>query len=164
MPRSLEIFLAGLALVCSPADASAELLFDGPEFQVNTYTTNSQTYSASIARDAAGDFVVVWASYYQDGSSYGLFGQSLCSEPTPTSPATARRRPPRRREQPRPELHRRPCRSTLRWQAVLEGVVASLNGNTAPTIQIFTSDGLCIGATMNEVKKDEFARYAAQLK
>ncbi len=48
----------------------------GTEFQVNTYTTNSQyTYSSSIATDGAGNFVVVWTSIEQDGSGSGVFGQ-----------------------------------------------------------------------------------------
>jgi hypothetical protein len=44
------------------------------EFQVNSYTTSWQTGSA-VASDANGDFVVVWESYGQDGSHYGIFGQ-----------------------------------------------------------------------------------------
>ena len=44
------------------------------------------------------------------------------------------------------------------------GVIAGLRGNMAPTIQMVTSDGLCVSATMNAVKKDEATRYAAQLK
>jgi hypothetical protein len=46
----------------------------GAEFQVNTYTTNEQK-GAAIAMDAAGNFVVVWSSYGQDGSSNGVFAQ-----------------------------------------------------------------------------------------
>ena len=42
------------------------------------------------------------------------------------------------------------------------GVWAALNGNTAPTIQMVTSDGFCVGAKMTEVKKDEPKRYLAQ--
>jgi hypothetical protein len=41
---------------------------------VNMYTTGRQDY-ASIAASPAGNFVVVWASAGQDGSSYGVFGQ-----------------------------------------------------------------------------------------
>ena len=37
----------------------------GPEFQVNTYTTDAQ-YAPAVASDAAGNFVVVW---YSDRSS-----------------------------------------------------------------------------------------------
>src|SRR5262245_60341075 len=37
-----------------------------PEFVVNTYTTGDQ-YSASVACDSRGDFVVVWTSFRQLG-------------------------------------------------------------------------------------------------
>jgi len=46
----------------------------GPEFRVNTYTTNDQT-QPSVGADGAGNFVVVWNSYAQDGSVDGVFGQ-----------------------------------------------------------------------------------------
>jgi hypothetical protein len=46
----------------------------GAEFPVNTYTSNNQ-WAASVASDASGNFVVVWESYGQDGSSYGVLGQ-----------------------------------------------------------------------------------------
>jgi hypothetical protein len=46
----------------------------GSQFQVNTYTTSVQAVPA-VTADAAGNFVVVWASYSQDGSGYGVFGQ-----------------------------------------------------------------------------------------
>src|SRR5262249_19884968 len=46
----------------------------GPEFRVNTYTTNDQ-WNASVAMDAAGDFVVAWRSGLQDGSGDGVYGQ-----------------------------------------------------------------------------------------
>jgi hypothetical protein len=45
----------------------------GAEFPVNTYTTGDQT-SPSVAVDGAGNFVVVWTSANQDGSSTGVFG------------------------------------------------------------------------------------------
>ena len=44
------------------------------EFQVNTHTTSYQVFS-SVAADDAGNFVVVWESYGQDGSAWGIFGQ-----------------------------------------------------------------------------------------
>jgi len=44
------------------------------EFQVNTRTTYDQK-NADIAMESGGDFVVVWSSYGQDGSSNGVFGQ-----------------------------------------------------------------------------------------
>ena len=45
----------------------------GLQFQVNTYSTAYQ-YSPSVARNASGNFVVVWQSY-QDGGGYGIYGQ-----------------------------------------------------------------------------------------
>lgn len=44
------------------------------------------------------------------------------------------------------------------------GIASALSGNTAPTIEMITSDGLCIGATMNKVGKDEGGQYNAQKK
>ena len=46
----------------------------GTEFQVNTYATNSQQYSAVTALSDGG-FVVTWLSYGQDGSGSGVYGQ-----------------------------------------------------------------------------------------
>jgi hypothetical protein len=52
----------------------------GGEFQVNTYTTQSQV-GAQVATDGHGNFVVVWQSNGQDSSSsrdwgsWGIFGQ-----------------------------------------------------------------------------------------
>jgi hypothetical protein len=46
----------------------------GSEFQVNPYTTSDQARPA-IAMDAVGTFVVVWASYGQDGDHDGAFGR-----------------------------------------------------------------------------------------
>jgi hypothetical protein len=46
----------------------------GAEFQVNTYTTDTQRKSA-VAITGHGDFVVVWTSYYQDAGDDGVFGQ-----------------------------------------------------------------------------------------
>ena len=57
----------------------------GPEFRVNTYTSGFQ-HGAAVALDAAGDFVVVWTSGNQDGSSYGVFGQRYASSGMPLGP------------------------------------------------------------------------------
>jgi hypothetical protein len=57
----------------------------GPEFRVNTYTTNGQRF-ASVASDASGDFVVVWSSQGQAYGSYGIFGQRYASSGTPLGP------------------------------------------------------------------------------
>ncbi len=53
----------------------------GAEFQVNTYTENRQSGPA-VACNAAGDFVVAWSSYGQDGYSRGIFGQRFAADGT----------------------------------------------------------------------------------
>lgn len=54
-------------------DAAGDL--SGPEFRVNTFTTNSEVDPA-VAMDASGDFVVAWTSQgNQDGSGFGIFAQ-----------------------------------------------------------------------------------------
>jgi hypothetical protein len=53
----------------------------GGEFQVNTYTTNSQSVP-SVASAADGDFVVVWQSYgsANDAGSFSIQGQRYASD------------------------------------------------------------------------------------
>jgi len=46
----------------------------GTEFQINTYTTNSQQDPA-VSTGSDGDFIVVWESNGQDGDGNGVFGQ-----------------------------------------------------------------------------------------
>ena len=46
----------------------------GVEFHVNAYTTSFQL-APEVASDPVGNFVVTWASYGQDGDSFGIFGQ-----------------------------------------------------------------------------------------
>ncbi len=46
----------------------------GPEFQVNSYTTNHQA-NPSIAALTNGGFVVTWHSTGQDGSGEGIYGR-----------------------------------------------------------------------------------------
>ncbi len=53
----------------------------GSEFQVNSYTSNSQ-FRPSVAIDADGNFVVAWQSN-QDGYSYGIFAQRFDTSGTP---------------------------------------------------------------------------------
>jgi len=47
---------------------------EGPEFQVNNYTTSSQGHPA-VTSLIDGSLVVVWNSFGQDGDSYGVYGQ-----------------------------------------------------------------------------------------
>ena len=46
--------------------------------------------------------------------------------------------------------------------ALPTGVASSLAGQTAVTVQMIASDGLCVGATMNTVKKDTGSLYIAR--
>lgn len=68
-----------LVASCLPP-AVAQML--GPEFRVNTYTTDSQMY-ADVAADDAGDFLVTWSSRPQDGSGWGIFAQRFNSAGVP---------------------------------------------------------------------------------
>lgn len=68
---SMAALVASLAMI---APAWSQSVRAGSEFQVNTYTPDIQDLPA-LAMDLAGNFVVVWESYGQDGSSYGVFGQ-----------------------------------------------------------------------------------------
>jgi hypothetical protein len=54
----------------------------GPEFKVNTYTTNDQGYP-SVAMDADGNFVIAWHSRGQDGSGLGVYAQRYDSAGNP---------------------------------------------------------------------------------
>jgi hypothetical protein len=54
----------------------------GPQFRVNSYTTNYQG-SSSIAVNAAGEFVVAWTSVGQDGSMAGIFAQRFSAAGSP---------------------------------------------------------------------------------
>jgi len=45
-------------------------------YQINTYTSSTQKQPA-IAKLPNGEIFIVWASYGQDGSSYGIYGQKL---------------------------------------------------------------------------------------
>ena len=44
------------------------------EFQINTYTASHQL-GPSVTGLSDGGFVVTWASEWQDGSAYGIYGQ-----------------------------------------------------------------------------------------
>ena len=51
----------------------------GGEFLINTVTANSQT-KPDVSMDPNGNFVVVWESWYQDGSNKGVYGQRFDSD------------------------------------------------------------------------------------
>ena len=79
------VLLASLALM--PGRTRADVAPDGPEFQVNTYTTGGQT-EPKVAADGSGRFVVVWqsGSYYgngPDGYGYGVAARRFDAAGTP---------------------------------------------------------------------------------
>jgi hypothetical protein len=77
-----RVLLGFVALVSVPRVAWAQGNRLGPEFRVNTYTTNYQ-FRAAVASDGPGNFVVVWDSVVQDGSYNGVFGQRYDSSGAP---------------------------------------------------------------------------------
>ena len=54
----------------------------GPEFRVNTFTPDFQSIP-SVAMDADGDHVVVWASLGQEGPFWGIYGQRYSAAGVP---------------------------------------------------------------------------------
>jgi len=63
------------------------LLSAGPgwaEFQVNDYTSRSQTHPA-VATNEAGDFVVAWRSQANDGRGGGVYARCFDADGAPTS-------------------------------------------------------------------------------
>ena len=46
----------------------------GSEFRVNVTTADNQ-FRPAIAMDAAGDFVIAWDSYGQDGAGFGVYAR-----------------------------------------------------------------------------------------
>jgi hypothetical protein len=57
----------------------------GPEFQVNTFTTGGQ-FNPEVAVDPAGNFVVAWTSYQQDGSASAAVARRFSSTGAPDGP------------------------------------------------------------------------------
>ncbi len=53
----------------------------GGEFQVNIDTAGDRNHS-SVAMDAAGDFVVAWQSYGQDGNGWGVYARRFRADGT----------------------------------------------------------------------------------
>ena len=71
--HALGCAAALLLVAAGPRPVSGQLL--GPEFRVNSYTTSHQQFPA-VEADAAGNFVVVWASQGQEDPDFaGVFGQ-----------------------------------------------------------------------------------------
>jgi NAD(P)-dependent dehydrogenase (short-subunit alcohol dehydrogenase family) len=54
----------------------------GPEFRVNTYTLANKFF-ARVASDPAGNFVVVWQSFFQEGTNFGIYAQRYSATGAP---------------------------------------------------------------------------------
>jgi hypothetical protein len=67
---------SGVGIRARKLDSSGN--FDGPPFQVNTYTTHHQS-RPMVAMELDGDFMVVWQSYGQSGPGYNVFGRRFAS-------------------------------------------------------------------------------------
>jgi hypothetical protein len=74
MSRRALLGLVAAMLPLAAPRARPQIVPAGPEFRVNTHTTNSQA-RPTVAATGAGSFVVVWESNLQDGSGYGVFAQ-----------------------------------------------------------------------------------------
>jgi hypothetical protein len=70
-------FVTGLSVVVAPV-ALAQPVPLGSEFRVNAYTPDNQRFPA-VGMDGVGGFVVVWPSFSQDGSDYGVFARRFDS-------------------------------------------------------------------------------------
>lgn len=66
--------LLPILAACAPLAALTQPTALGPEFQCNSYWTDNQL-DAAVAADEAGNFVVAWDSWKQDGSINGVFAQ-----------------------------------------------------------------------------------------
>ena len=52
----------------------------GDEFVLNAFTPGNQG-AAAVAYQPGGRFVASWASYYQDGDHFGMFGRRFATDP-----------------------------------------------------------------------------------
>ena len=80
--RSLPAAFGVVAVLAAPGLLVAQGNPLGPEFRVNSYTTDVQFFP-SVAFDSTGNFVVAWESYTQDGSDFGIFAQRYADSGAP---------------------------------------------------------------------------------
>lgn len=75
IPFRASAFAAALVLGTVPAAAFAATSVKlGGNFPATTFTAGQQRHP-DVAKNALGNFVVVWESQGQDGSGFGIFGQ-----------------------------------------------------------------------------------------
>ena len=80
MQRAL-LLLVVVAFIPRAAAAQGDPL--GPEFRINTYTTDSQLVPA-LASDSCGNFVVVWQSFTRTAQATA---SSVSATPAPARPS-----------------------------------------------------------------------------
>ncbi len=80
-----RLVLLALAPVFLGTSLLAQAPALGPEFQVNTHTTNHQAYPA-VAAAGSGNFVVAWDSVGQDGAGRGVFARLFDGDGAPLTP------------------------------------------------------------------------------
>jgi len=101
----------------------------GGEFKVNSYTTNNQT-NATVAMEAAGDFVITWSSYGQDAANgWGVYAQRYNAAAWPRG-ASSRSTPTRRTARSTPRWRWTP-RATLSSPGAATGRTAAASANYA---------------------------------
>ena len=85
VPRMQRIFVLLLLSIGCPAQTAADPFGDlaTAEFRVNTWIPNDQRIPA-VASDEDGDVVIVWQSLNQKETGWGVFGQRIDSDGTPT--------------------------------------------------------------------------------
>jgi hypothetical protein len=71
--RLFQVLSIALLTSCW-ATTNAQVVTTGSETLVNTTTANSQQNPA-VAMDTAGNYIVVWESFAEDGDDYGIYGQ-----------------------------------------------------------------------------------------
>ncbi|HYO16310.1 MAG TPA: Calx-beta domain-containing protein [Thermoanaerobaculia bacterium] len=71
-PRVAAPAALALALLAAPAPSGAQLAPLGPQFQVNPLAPLANEAFASVASDAAGNFVVVWRQVLPGVDAYGI--------------------------------------------------------------------------------------------
>ncbi len=86
-PKIGPVVVVGIAVLALglAGTVRAQLSSNGPEFQVNSYTTGNQ-YAPAVASDASGNFVVVWQSDSSNGTdsdSTSVHGRRYASSGAP---------------------------------------------------------------------------------
>src|SRR6185295_2885408 len=74
--------LTALLVATVVSSARGDVTPLGDPFLVNSFADDRQYGPAVAVTNAAGDFVVLWQSYDQDGDGMGIFGQRYAGDGT----------------------------------------------------------------------------------